>query len=84
MLNSLTHCQVAPVDMQAKACQSVFLFQQTTDRQPGQKKNIERTTAVWCNGGFSASYDSFVVGSSAVLRLNICAKNPPLRQAAKR
>ncbi len=54
MLNSLTHCQVAPVDMQAKACQSVFLFQQTTDRQPGQKKNIERTTAVWRNGGFSA------------------------------
>jgi len=41
-------------------------------------------TAVWRNGGFSASYDSFVVGSIAVLRLNICAKNPPLRQAAKR
>ncbi|HNG09497.1 MAG TPA: hypothetical protein PLS85_10090, partial [Chitinophagales bacterium] len=35
-------------------------------------------------GGCSASYDSFVVGSSAVLRLNFCAKNPPLRQAAKR
>jgi len=30
------------------------------------------------------SYDSFVVGSSEVLRLNFCAKNPPLRQAAKR
>ena len=41
-------------------------------------------TAVWRNGGFSASYDSFVVGSSAVLRLNFCGKNPPLRQAAKR
>ncbi|MBN8567305.1 MAG: hypothetical protein J0M25_11300 [Flavobacteriales bacterium] len=41
-------------------------------------------TAVWRNGGFSASYDSFVVGSSAVLRLNFCAKNPPLRQAANR
>lgn len=41
-------------------------------------------TAVWRNGGFSASYDSFVVGSSAVLRLNFCAKNPPLSQAAKR
>jgi hypothetical protein len=41
-------------------------------------------TAVWRNGGFSASYDSFVVGSSAVLRMNFCAKNPPLRQAAKR
>jgi hypothetical protein len=25
-----------------------------------------------------------VVGSSAGLRLNFCAKNPPLRQAAKR
>jgi len=31
-------------------------------------------TAVWRNGGCSASYDSFVVGSSAVLRLNFCAK----------
>jgi hypothetical protein len=41
-------------------------------------------TAVWRNGGFSASYDSFVVGSSAVLRLNFCAKNPPLRKAANR
>ncbi len=41
-------------------------------------------TAVWRNGGFSASFDSFVIGSSAVLRLNFCAKNPPLRQAAKR
>jgi hypothetical protein len=47
-----------------------------TERQP--------VTAVWRNGGCSASYDSFVVGSSAVLRLNFCAKNPPLRQAAKR
>ena len=41
-------------------------------------------TAVWRNGGFSAPYDSFVVGSSAVLRLNFCARNPPLRQAANR
>jgi len=44
----------------------------------------QHTTAVWRNGGFSASYDSVVVGSSVVLRMNICAKNPPLRQAAKR
>ncbi len=36
-------------------------------------------TAVWSNGGCSSSYDSFVVGSSAVLRLNFCTKNPPLR-----
>ena len=51
----------------------------THDRQERQP-----ITAVWRNGGFSASYDSFVVDSSAVLRLNFCAKNPPLRQAAKR
>lgn len=43
-----------------------------------------QVTAVWRNSGFSASYDSFVVGSSAVLRLNFCAKNPPLRQAENR
>ena len=41
-------------------------------------------TAVWRNGGFSASYDSFVVGSSVVLRLNFFAKYPPPRQAANR
>lgn len=48
------------------------------------KKEAQPVTAVWRNGGCNASYDSFVVGSSAVLRLNFCAKNPPLRQAAKR
>ena len=51
---------------------------------PTTDKERQPITAVWRNGGFSASYDSFVVGSSAVLRLNFCAKNPPLRQAAKR
>ena len=48
----------------------------------GQER--QPVTAVWRNGGCSTSYDSFVVGSSAVLRLNFCAKNPPLRQAANR
>ena len=83
-LNSHTHCQVALADPKAKTWQRVCLFQRTTDRKSRRKKNTERTTAVWRNGGCSASYDSFVVGSSAVLRLNFCAKNPPLRQAAKR
>ncbi len=46
-----------------------------------EKRHI---TAAWRNGGCSASYDSFVVGSSVVLRLNFYANNPPLRQAAKR
>ncbi len=53
-----------------------------TTNNIGQQR--QPTTAVWRNGGCRASYDSFVVGSSAVLRLNICGKNPPLRQAAKR
>jgi hypothetical protein len=82
--NSHTHCQVAPTDPQAKTWQRVCLSQRTADIQSGRKKNTERTTSVWRNGGCSASVDSFVVGSSAVLRLNFCAKNPPLRQAAKR
>jgi hypothetical protein len=47
-------------------------------------KKYERTTAVWRNGGCSASYDSFVVKQTVVLRINICGENPPLRQAAKR
>ena len=47
-------------------------------------KEAQQVTAVWRNGGRSASYDSFVVDSSAVLRLNFCVKNPPLRQAANR
>ena len=49
-----------------------------------RRQEAQQVTAVCRNGGCSASYDSFVVGSSVVLRLNICAKNPPLRQAAKR
>ena len=49
-----------------------------------RKTEGQPITAVWRNGGFSASFDSFVVGSSVVLRLKFCAKNPPLRQAAKR
>jgi len=56
----------------------------TMDRQQHDRKEGQHLTAVWRNGGFSSSYDSFVVDSSAVLRLNFCAENPPLRQAANR
>ena len=62
--------------MTAKPLSDLTFTTRQTERQ--------LVTAVWRNGGFSASYDSFVVGSSAVLRLNFCAKNPPLRQAANR
>ncbi|WKZ76185.1 MAG: hypothetical protein QY303_04655 [Vicingaceae bacterium] len=60
----------------AKPLSNVTFTTRQTERQ--------LVTAVWRNGGCSASYDSFVVGSSAVHRLNFCAKNPPLRQAANR
>jgi len=64
------------------------LTMQTADKYKKDNWTTEKKhmpiTAVWRNGGFSASYDSFVVGSSVVLRLNFCAKNPPLRQAANR
>jgi len=85
-LYSHTHCQAAQAQAQTKAWQRVCLSKRstkTTDK-PTNEKNTEPVTAVWRNGGCSASYDSFVVGSSAVLRLNFCAKNPPLRQAANR
>lgn len=85
-LHSHTHCQAAQAQAQTQAWQRVCLSKRstkTTDK-PRNEKNTEPVTAVWRNGGCSASYDSFVVGSSAVLRLNFCAKNPPLRQAAKR
>jgi hypothetical protein len=51
----------------------------THDRQERQP-----ITAVWRNGGCSASYDSFVGKQTLVLRMNICGENPPLRQARKR
>jgi len=33
--------------------------------------------------GLTCFYETFVFNQSAVLRLNICAKNAPLRQARK-
>jgi hypothetical protein len=54
------------------------------DRQQQNRKEGQHLTAVWRNGGCSASYDSLVRKQTLVLRINICAKNPPLRQAAKR
>jgi hypothetical protein len=34
--------------------------------------------------GQTCFYDTFGINQSAVLRLNFCSKNPPLRQAEKR
>ena len=35
-------------------------------------------------GGLTYFVETFVLGSTFVLRMNFCAKNPALRQAAKR
>ena len=83
-LHSHTHCQVAQADPQTKTWQRVCLSNRNKDSETHDRQEGQQLTAVWRNGGFSASYDSFVIGSSAVLRLNFCAKNPPLRQAANR
>jgi hypothetical protein len=42
------------------------------------------STAPTRNWRFSASYDSFVVNQTFVLRMNICGKNRQLLVAAKR
>jgi hypothetical protein len=47
-------------------------------------KNNVRLTAPTRNWRFSASYDSFVVAQTLVLRMNICGKNCQLLVAAKR
>ena len=60
-----------------------------TEYQSGQllnthEKKHDCLTAVLQKWRFSASYDSFVVGSSLVLRLKFSGKNRHLRKAAKR
>jgi hypothetical protein len=49
------------------------------DRKEGRSANIG--FAKWRVKCF---YDSLVQGSSSVFQMNICAENPPLRQAAAR
>jgi hypothetical protein len=47
-------------------------------------KEKQPLTAPTRNWRFSASYDSFVVQQTFVLRMNICGKNRQLLVAAKR
>jgi hypothetical protein len=54
------------------------------DRQQHERKNNEHLTAPTKNWRFSASFDSFVVVQTFVLRMNICGKNRQLLVAAKR
>ena len=56
----------------------------TANGLQGRTKEGQLITAPTKNWRFSASYDSFVVEQTLVLRINICGENPPLRQAANR
>ena len=56
----------------------------TMDRQQHDRKNNEHLTAPTRNWRFSASYESFVVQQTFVLRMNICGKNRQLLVAANR
>jgi hypothetical protein len=81
-------CKTAQAHAKAKFCKRAIkpTHQDSNkmDRQQHDRKEGQHLTAVWRNGGFSASYDSFVGKQTLVLRINICGGNPPLRQAANR
>ena len=49
----------------------------TTERKTAYNSGLAK-------GGVSCFVETFVQGSTFVLRMNFCAKNPALRQAAKR
>ena len=66
-----------------------------TDTTKTLKRNVDNGLQGWWTEGqlitaptknwrFSASYDSFVVNQTLVLRMNICGKNRQLLVAAKR
>jgi hypothetical protein len=82
--------QVAPANTQPKPAKELAYpthrqktMQQkmniTTDEK--EHRTANRRLAQWRVKCF---YDSLVQSSSFVLLMNICAKNPPLRQAPKR
>jgi len=83
-LHSHTHCQVAPVDTQAKTWQRVCLSNRTTERQTDEEKEalggnrrLAKKRVQWLIE-HSTSYQLLCWVDSLVLR------NPLLRQAPKR
>jgi len=83
-LHSHTHCQVTQANTQAKTWQRVCLSHRTTDRQSTRKTEGQQLTAPTKNWRFSASYDSFVVAQTFVLRMKFSGKNRQLLVAANR
>jgi hypothetical protein len=58
------------------------MYYATTFNQVGQEGQTPNST--YPIGGVSCSADCFVAIESVVLRMNICAENPPLRKAENR
>ena len=87
-LRSHTYLQATQAITQTKACKKVCLPNRTDiatlDRHRSTEKNNEHLTAPTRNWRFSASYDSFVVAQTFVLRLNIWGENRQLLVAANR
>ncbi len=57
---------------------------ETMDRHNTKRKRRAAHNNSLAKWRVTCFYDSLVLNQSAVLRLNFCAENPPLRQAAKR
>jgi hypothetical protein len=86
MLNSHTHCQVAPADTQAKTWQRVCLSNRTTKTTDNPAKEIEHRSdnSSYTQVGVRYFYESEVLNQSSVLLMKFSAKNPHLRVAANR
>ena len=83
-LHSHTHCHATQANATTKAWQRVCLSNRTADRPTCDRKEQRRHNSTYPKGGVSCSKDSFVVNRTLVFQIKFCAKNPLLRQAAKR
>ena len=74
-----------PNDLQQAQRNHIIPFYGINITREAAKCKDERQllTAPTKNWRFCTSYDSFVVQQIVVLRINICGKNRPLRQAPK-
>ena len=83
--STLHFCQhTNPTQKMQKSYQANAPRHSKMDRQTTTKKKGEVLTAPTKNWRFGASYNSFVVQQTLVLRINICGENRQLLLAANR
>ena len=85
-LHRHTHCQTAPANTQAKTWQRVCLSNRTTKTTNKTTDEIQHRSdnTVLPKWRVKCLCETFVQGSTAVILMKFCAKNPPLRQYPKR